>query len=224
MVKNRTTGYLVTCFNVLASVIMLLTLTVPCAAEATAATANATLRVAEVVTTVDGCINVDVTIHQASQGLSGYDMTISLVDAEVATIDSVDLPEFGLSDASRPSPGTTKIRVADLNDLITFETSEARLVTLQLKGSKPGTSEIIVALNAMDDDNGDPIEPRIVSGSVKVTPVATPPPKPTTSDWSLIGGIIGAVVVIGLCIGLFTIRRKRAATDKASPNKTESTD
>lgn len=172
---------------------------------------------------VDEIGTVEVAIREATAGLSGYDITVSLSDDEVAEIVGIVMPDFGLTDETISSPSSARIRAVDLNEIVPLGTSEAQLAVLEVKGLKPGISEVTASIYAMDDDNGDPIEPRILWGSVRVTLVVTPTPEPSVANWPLIGGIIG-ILVIGLCVGLFTIRRRRIVTDKASPNETESTD
>jgi len=185
---------------------------------------NPVVTIGDAKTMVNEVGNVEITIHEATTGLAGYHITVSLSDDQVAEVVDIVLPDFGLTDEAISSPSTARIRAVDVKDIVPFGTNEARLAVLKVKGWKSGISEVLVTVYAMDDDNGDPIEPRIVPGSVEVTLIAATTPEPSAANWSLIGGITGAVVVIGLCIGLFTTRRKRVAVDKVSPNETENTD
>jgi len=52
-----------------------------------------------------------------------------------------------------------------------------------------------------------PTPPPVVTAAPTVTPVPTP--EPAKTNWALIGGIIGAVVVIGIVVAVILIRRRR---------------
>ncbi|MFC1934445.1 hypothetical protein ACFLXX_04825, partial [Chloroflexota bacterium] len=121
---------------------------------------------------------VDILIRNIEQGLSGYDLFVSLPDEELIQIVDVVFPDFGLTDIGILTNSTTRVRVADLNDIITSGTKEASLVTLKLQGMKLGTSEMYVTIHAMDDDSGNAIEPMTTPGLIEVVSTATTSPTP----------------------------------------------
>lgn len=89
-------------------------------------------------------------------------------------------------------------------------------VRLKINGSEVDSQELSLAAGASqtvsftvsEESSGSySVELDGLQGSFTVTEAPPPPPSPT--NWPLIGGIIGGVVIIGL-IALLVVRRKRA--------------
>jgi len=122
----------------------------------------------EMTVPVDDSTAIELKLHNIDKGLSGYDVTISVENEELAEVVNVVLPNFGITEVGDLPNSSVRIRVIDLNDIISLQMEEALLATLELEGMKPGTSEIVVSIRTMDDDNGNALEPEVIQGSVRV--------------------------------------------------------
>ena len=113
-------------------------------------------------------VAIPLTFFDMSNGLSGFDMLITLEDGAVAEIVDVTFPAYGLTDVRYLAPNQLHIRAVDLGDIATTEQNLADLTTIELLGKQPGTTQITVTLNALDDDDGQAIDPMVYNGLVRV--------------------------------------------------------
>jgi len=115
---------------------------------------------------------INLTLDSAPNGLSGYNISLSLSNATIAEIMSVSFPDWAtLYDNSSLPADSVWIKAADLNDKVTSGDRNITLVTLTIRGDKGGTSDITITVTKMDDDNGYPINPNTVPGAIEVTNV-----------------------------------------------------
>lgn len=109
-----------------------------------------------------------ITLSDAATGLSGYDLTVSLADATVATIASTTLPAFGLVSQQTLSPSSVRLRAVDLMRLIEVGAGQVPLATLTVDGLKPGQTAVTVSVTRLEDEGGFPISHQVVVGSVTI--------------------------------------------------------
>lgn len=127
-----------------------------------------TVLIEEVTTTVGAKCTVRIVFLNATDGLSGYMIRFFLVNSEVAQITNVVLPDFGSTESSNLPNNTVEIAALDVHDIVGIGTEEALLATLELEGLNSGNSGIALEIIAMENDNSNPVEPRILPGSIEV--------------------------------------------------------
>ena len=115
---------------------------------------------------------INITLDSAPNGLSGYNISISLCNGSVAEITSIKFPAWATLHSNSSLPADSLwIKAADLNDKIKSGAKNITLVTITLRGDKQGESDILITVTKMDDDNGNPIDPNTVSGKIEVVGV-----------------------------------------------------
>jgi len=118
---------------------------------------------------VGSIAEINLIFDNAQNGLSGYNITVSLSNATVAEISSVSFPDWATIHSNSTLPADSLwIKAADLNDEIKSGAKNITLATITLRGDKQGESDILITVTKMDDDNGNPINPNTVSGHVEV--------------------------------------------------------
>jgi parallel beta-helix repeat protein len=119
---------------------------------------------------------VNITINKVPDGLSGYNLTVSLSNASVAEILSVSPPSWApLNDNSTLPADVVWIKGVDLSDQVQSGATDINLGTLTLRGDRKGTTDIVIAVTKMDDDSGYPINPCTETGYLTVGDVPTQP-------------------------------------------------
>lgn len=109
---------------------------------------------------------INITLSEVQNGLSGYNLTISLSNTSIAEIISVSFPEWAALHDNSTLPGDSVwIKAADLNDQIKSGTTNISLATLTIRGDSPGDTSIIAMVTKMDDDNGNLINPSTDPGN-----------------------------------------------------------
>ncbi|MCW7078754.1 MAG: hypothetical protein OCU22_06485 [Canidatus Methanoxibalbensis ujae] len=112
---------------------------------------------------------VNITLDKAPNGLSGYNITISLSNPSVAEIVSVSFPSWATLHINSTLPADSVwIKAADLNNQITSGATNINLATITLRGDNRGTADILITVTKMDDDRGNPIEPSTIPGHLEV--------------------------------------------------------
>lgn len=144
------------------------------AGAATVATAERTqaeqsLTVEPATVTAGETTSVAVTLSSVPEGLSGYEITVSVGSASTATIRNVTYADaFGITDTTREADATVGLKAADVPDSISPGDEDVRLATLEVVGHQPGETEFDVAIERIDDDEGDDVQVTVDAGSVTV--------------------------------------------------------
>ncbi|WP_304022339.1 PKD domain-containing protein [Methanospirillum hungatei] len=122
--------------------------------------------------------SIDVMLDQASSGLAGYQLEVSMNPAGSAEFSSVNFPAaFSMNSASTLPASTVSIVAVDLTDQIKAGARSVKLATLNVQGLADGSSEVQIAITELTDDNGNPVSVTIQPGHVTVgSAVPTPPP------------------------------------------------
>ena len=112
---------------------------------------------------------VDLTLDNAPDGLSGYNLTVSLSDPSIAEVLSVSFPTWAAMHSNSTLPADSVwMKAADLQDDVKSDDMNIQLGTLTIRGDANGMCDIVVTVTKMDDDNGDPINPATDAGHLKV--------------------------------------------------------
>ena len=131
--------------------------------------AVSTVSAPSITTGVGYAVVAPITLDSAPNGISGFEMTITLSDPAVATIDGVMItPEFGLTSIDQISTSQVKLMGADLSQALQGNLSGVPLATLNLTTTKQGSSAIMISLIRLDDDSGLPIGADTADGSLNV--------------------------------------------------------
>ena len=131
--------------------------------------AASTVSAPSITTGVGYAVDAAITLDSAPNGISGYEMTITLSDPAVAKIDGVVIPpEFGLTHVEQISTSQVKVMGADLSQALQGNLSGVALASLKLTTTKHGSSAIMISLTRLDDDSGYPIGAQTADGSLMV--------------------------------------------------------
>jgi len=123
--------------------------------------------------------SVNITLDVALAGLSGYNISITVDDPTIATIESVSFPSWaGLKSNSTLPAASCWIKAIDTAGHVQNGSADIRLATVTLKGLKSGVTPVTitpVGLGVQDDADltYDPsLDPGTFTVNVPVVPVA----------------------------------------------------
>jgi uncharacterized repeat protein (TIGR01451 family) len=152
------------------------------------------------VNTIGGTASLNLTLDSAPAGLSGYDITITLVDPSIAEISNVSFPGWAiLKDNSTVPASSIHLTAVDLSEIVQPGATNIPLATIGFKGLKQGFTPVQIAVNAMDDDSGNMVSPGILPGTFSVS---VPQPRGNISVTSAPSG--AAIFLDGTDTGLIT--------------------
>jgi hypothetical protein len=106
----------------------------------------------------DGTTTASIMLSEAPNGVAGYDLTLNVANAGVATVTDATIPDTfiapggGISIANDGSSVT--IRAADLQQNIQSGATDITLATVTLTGQSSGTTQVNLSIDTIDDDNG----------------------------------------------------------------------
>ncbi len=115
---------------------------------------------------------VTVVLSEAPNGVSGFLLDFTLDDPTLAEIVGVSLPDYGLTQSDIISSSHVTAMAADLNGLIGAGDTPTTLATLDVLGTGTGSTQLIVLVTAMDDDDGFSVTIPISAGTVTVANIA----------------------------------------------------
>lgn len=112
---------------------------------------------------------INITLSEAPNGLSGYNLSISLSNASVAEIISVSFPGWVTlySNSSLPADSVW-IKAVDLNDKIKSNDTNITLASITLICNGKGKTDLVITVTKMDDDDGNPINVSASTGLIEV--------------------------------------------------------
>lgn len=120
--------------------------------------------------------SLNLSIDSVPDGLSGYNISISVSDASIINITSIEFPEWTALFYNSSLPGDSVwLKAVDLDNKVQIGAGNLILSTLKIKGGNPGNASIIINVNSMDDDNGEAIDPITVSTRINVVSVVPLP-------------------------------------------------
>lgn len=111
---------------------------------------------------------VSIVLSHAPIGLSGFLMEFGVTDTDIAQIESVEFPEFGIARELESNEKLMRIAAVDLLKLVQPDADNVRLATLNIRGVMQGDTEVGLRIIRMDDDRGDPFVPRVIPGTITV--------------------------------------------------------
>ena len=124
------------------------------------------------IVTLGSSIKINLIIDEVPDGLSGYNLTVSLSNTSIADIVSISYPSWAiLHENSKLPSDSVWMKSVDLSDQITSGDTNVTLGTLIIRADKEGTSGVTISVAKMDDDNGYSISTNTVSAILNVTSV-----------------------------------------------------
>lgn len=115
-----------------------------------------------------GAFLVPIVLDNAPTGLSGFVMDVSIDNPAIASIVGVDFPASFLTSQTPPTDSRWRLVAVDLQRLIERGATQATLATLRVQGHDAGTTKVHLQVVKMDDDDGNPMQPRVMPGTVTV--------------------------------------------------------
>lgn len=109
-----------------------------------------------------------IVLSDAPKGLAGLDIVVTLSKPGVASIIGAELAEFGLTSVDQISATEVRFRAVDIAGIVGVGAVDATLVTLTVHGDKKGTTDVLINVLRLDDEDGNPISPAVLTGTVSV--------------------------------------------------------
>ena len=121
------------------------------------------------VNTIGATTPVVITLDTASEGVAGYDVTISLSNHSVASITSVSFPSWALLNESSPLPeSSVRLRMVDLYKQVQAGATNVPFGSVTLRGDATGSTDVLVTIKEITSDDGDSLFPAFQSGTFTV--------------------------------------------------------
>lgn len=112
---------------------------------------------------------IGVFVDSLPDGLSGYNITLTVGDSGVADVYLITEPSWSSIHITGNTPAASAyIQVADLSDSIDAGDSHVKLCDVTIRGIAVGSTSLSITVNQMDDDNGDSISPAVSNGLIAV--------------------------------------------------------
>ncbi len=119
--------------------------------------------------------NVQIIMDEVPDGLSGFNITISVLDPEIAEITAVSFPSWGMMPRNSTIPSSSVwIKVSDLDKKVGSGDTNVLLGTITLTGKKAGTTDLNIPKTQISADGGSLINPVIVAGKIHVSDDESP--------------------------------------------------
>ena len=109
-----------------------------------------------------------IVLSEAPDGLAGLDIVATLTDPRVASKVGAELPGFGLTSVEQTSASEVRFRAVDIAGIVEAGAVDATLATLTMHGDKNGSTDVLIEVIRLDDEDGNPISPDVFPGTVRV--------------------------------------------------------
>ncbi|MCI0439991.1 MAG: PKD domain-containing protein, partial [Chloroflexi bacterium] len=119
---------------------------------------------------------IPVVLSAAPSGVAGFDISVSLSNANTRLANAQLAPEFSAPE-SGISADLKRLTGADFQNAVQSGATSITLATLTVEGILDGATSVSVTVNILDDDQGNPMSASVQNGTVTVpnnTPVVAP--------------------------------------------------
>ncbi len=123
---------------------------------------------------IEKTTTLDLTLVSSARGLAGFDIDIEIASPSLIQITGVTFPSFGLTDIEGLNTPTVSIAAVDLAEIATGALSNFRLATVTVLGLEAGEAVLTLTVNAIDDDQANPIAVDPLPARVRTAPVDFP--------------------------------------------------
>jgi len=118
---------------------------------------------------IGGTKTMSLVLSEVPTGLSGANVTVSLQNTSIATITGITFPSWALVNQQSALPAdTVTIKALDLSKQVEDGATNVTIATFTIRGDAVGSSQVLVTVNAMDDDDGTVIVPSVTPGLIRV--------------------------------------------------------
>ncbi|WP_216824754.1 choice-of-anchor I family protein [Salinigranum rubrum] len=116
--------------------------------------------------------SVDLSLLSAMDGFSGARITVSVAHPDVAEIVSASYPEgVGLTRSPTVTEGeSVELELVDVENSVTPGATDVPLASIKLTGVGAGTTDLVVEVEAFDDDAGESVDVATRNGLVVTGP------------------------------------------------------
>ena len=123
--------------------------------------------------------NVQIVMDEIPDGLSGFNITISVLDPENAEITAVSFPSWNTMPRNSTVPSSSVwIRAADFNHQVESGATNALLGTITITGKKAGTTNLSISEGSYYDPDGgnftEHLTPDAIAGKINVLDKESP--------------------------------------------------
>ena len=116
-----------------------------------------------------GTQTVGVYVDSLPDGMSGYNLTMTVGDSDVADIYSFTTPSWGEMHVTGITPAASAyIQVADMSNAITAGATSVKLCDVTIRGVAVGSTSLSITVNKFDDDSGNAVSPSVSNGLIAV--------------------------------------------------------
>lgn len=100
---------------------------------------------------------IQITADEFPSGLSGYNLSVSVINPDIAEIVEISFPFWAALPRNSSVPATTVwFKTIDFGH-VENGSDDVQLGTVFIRGKQPGNTEISISILQMDDESGNPI-------------------------------------------------------------------
>jgi hypothetical protein len=120
--------------------------------------------------------NVQIAMDEVLTGLWGFNITISVLDPEIAEITAVSFLGWNAMPRNSTIPSSSVwIKAVDLNDQVVSGNTSVLLGTITLTDKKACTTDLSIPKTTISGDNGSSINPVVKTDKINAISVQTTP-------------------------------------------------
>lgn len=113
--------------------------------------------------------DIQIIMDEVPEGLSGFNITFSVSDPEIAEITAVSFPGWGQLPKNSTLPSSSVwIKTVDLENEVHPGDTNVLLGTITVTGKNTGISDLSITKTMISDDNGSLINPAVDTGKINV--------------------------------------------------------
>jgi len=120
---------------------------------------------------------VAITLDTASAGVAGYNISVSLSNPSVASINAVTFPPWAILNESSSLPASSvRLRMVDLYEQIQPGSTNVPFGSVTLKGKAAGSTDVVITIKEIISDAGDSLPATTQPGKFTVEAAALSQP------------------------------------------------
>jgi hypothetical protein len=135
-----------------------------------------TISATDVIIRPDQVGNIVIKMDHLPNGLSGYVLRLELSESNIGIIKNVNFVAFdGVSRFEISSDGNLiTLSAYDLDNTVQPGVADVELCKIEVQGNIIGEGTILITIKMMDDEDGNPVDPQIRTGGLRVTETGPP--------------------------------------------------
>ena len=121
-------------------------------------------------------IPIELSLHNATKSIAGFQVAVSVQNRSIARIADVQFPDYGdpktgfeLTEVMDELPAqNVTIAAVDLGGVLKGPFSRRVLATVSVELLSPGETQLVASVLRLDDTSGEPIDPAEIAGTLTV--------------------------------------------------------